>query len=377
MTDVRTHTQSLLHERTTGTTVLTGVLWGNRSDRNVMQHAIVLDPEQEPAPSSIVNGLSEVMVLDHVTYFQVFVGNQIARADKRVCRLPGKIFTLPTDLQMRLSQVLSGLFPVFRSLVLAGDVPLQALESFFRLAVVTGVLDGVTLGVSIVGFQAHVDPDLLPAREVLYLAAGLYPELAIVAIGTVDNPHSLDLLGGERFNLLLLVAHQPQAPNPTAIRETNVLAVGFQLPARLFVLHGTVIMLERGIALLAGLVVLAVVIEAFNGEPGTICRGLSGLGVELGSYGILTGKQSTIALEIILGESAFVHPLAQALVPDELNHAHSFINGLILLFARIKFVFLNEHALALSCVLCYIDYTALSSVRQQEKLTVRLKIRWF
>jgi len=118
---------------------------------------------------------------------------------------------------------------------------------------------------------------------VLYLASGLYPELAIVAIGTLDNPHSLDLLGGERFHLLLLVAHQTQAPNPTAIRETNVLAVGFQLPARLFVLHGTVIMLELGIALLAGLVVLAVVIEAGNREPGTICRGLSGLGVELES----------------------------------------------------------------------------------------------
>jgi len=332
-----------------------------------MQHSIVLDPEQEPAPTSIVNGLGEVMVLDHVTYFQVFVGNQIARADKRVCRLPGKIFTLPTDLQMRLRQVLSGLAPVFRSLVLAGDLPLQALESFFRLAVVTGVLDGVTLRVRIVGLQAHVDPDLFPARDVLYLASGLDPELAIVAIGTVDNPHSLDLPGGERFHLLLLVAHQPQAPNPTAIREPNVLAVGFQLPARLFVLHGTVIMLERGIALLAGLVVLAVVIEAFNGEPGTICRGLSGLGVELGSYGILTGKQSTIALEIILGDTVSVHPLAQALVPDELNHAQSFINGLILLFAPIKFVFLNEHPLALSCLLCDTDYTALSSVRQQEK----------
>jgi hypothetical protein len=70
---------------------------------------------------------------------------------------------------------------------------------------------------------------------VLYLASGLDPELAIVAIGTPNNPHSLDLLGRERFYLLLLVAHQSQAPNPTAIRETNVLAVGFQLPACLFV----------------------------------------------------------------------------------------------------------------------------------------------
>src|SRR6266702_2685229 len=162
MTDVRTHTQSLLHERPTGNTVLTGVVWGNRNDRNVMQHTIVLDPEQEPAPTSIVNGLGEMMVLDHVPYFQVFVGNQIARGDKRVCRFPGKIFTLPTDLQMRLRQMLSGLFPVFRSPVLAGDLPLQALESFFRLAVVAGVVDGVILRVSIVGFKPTSIPTCFP-----------------------------------------------------------------------------------------------------------------------------------------------------------------------------------------------------------------------
>ena len=51
------------------------------------------------------------MVLDHVRYLQVFIGNQVVRRDQRVCRLPGKIFTLPTELSNSLSlnvAVLSG-----------------------------------------------------------------------------------------------------------------------------------------------------------------------------------------------------------------------------------------------------------------------------
>ena len=59
-----------------------------------------------------------------------------------------------------------------------------------------------------------------------------------------------------------------------AIREGDVLAVRFQLPARLLVLDGAVVMLETGIAFLAGFVVLAIVIEAFDGEPGARGRGL-------------------------------------------------------------------------------------------------------
>jgi hypothetical protein len=39
-------------------------------------------------------------------------------------------------------------------------------------------------------------------------------------------------------------------------------------------------MLEAGIALLAGPVVLAIVVEALDGEPGAVGTGLSGLGVE-------------------------------------------------------------------------------------------------
>src|SRR3989442_29193 len=109
----------------------------------------------------------------------------------------------------------------------------------------------------------------------LYCAFGLYPKLAIVAIGTMHNPDALDLLGGEGFNVLLLVAYQAQAANATPIGEGDVFAIRFNLPARMLVFHAPIVMLELRIALLAGLLVLAVLIEAFNGQPGSISRSLN------------------------------------------------------------------------------------------------------
>src|SRR3989442_4554719 len=107
-----------------------------------------------------------------------------------------------------------------------------------------------------------------------YCAFGLYPKLAIVAIGTMHNPDALDLLGGERLNLLLLVAYQPQAANTTPIGEGDVFPVRFDLPAALLVFYGAVIVLELGIALLARLLILAMLVETGNGKPCSISTGL-------------------------------------------------------------------------------------------------------
>ena len=96
-------------------------------------------------------------------------------------------------------------------------------------------------------------------------------ELHIVAISTVDNPDPLDLLKRECSNLLLGIADQPQASHTTPIGEGDVLPIRRELPARLLVLNRAVLVLEPGIAFLAWLVVLAIVIEAGNSKPGSIC----------------------------------------------------------------------------------------------------------
>ena len=120
-----------------------------------------------------------------------------------------------------------------------------------------------------------------------------------------------------------------------------MLAIRFDLPSRLLVLDRTIIMLKLGITLLAGLLVLAVVIETGDSEPGSISRSLAGLRVETRSKGIVFGKPRTGALQVIVGDTPCVHPQAQALVPDELHNPDSIINGLILLGAAIELVLLN------------------------------------
>ena len=72
-------TQGLLDPCPTRATILTGVSRFNGDDRDSMEHPIVLDPGQEDTPTSIMDGLGQVMVLEHVRYLKVFIGNQIVR----------------------------------------------------------------------------------------------------------------------------------------------------------------------------------------------------------------------------------------------------------------------------------------------------------
>src|ERR1043166_7311622 len=95
--DVGSHGKRFLDEGTTLRTCLTGILWWNGYHRDVMQSTIVVEPIGECCPSCIVDRFSQFAVADHVPDLKVFKGNQVVRRDIRVCRLPGKIFTLPLN----------------------------------------------------------------------------------------------------------------------------------------------------------------------------------------------------------------------------------------------------------------------------------------
>ena len=107
-------------------------------------------------------------------------------------------------------------------------------------------------------------------------------------------------------------------------------------------------MLKTRIAFLSRLVVLAMVIEAGNGRPCAISDDLAGLGVEKGRKGVFLRQLSTEALQIIGGNTACIHPLAQALVPDELRDPDRFIDGCRLLARPSDFVLVDQHAACLS-----------------------------
>src|SRR2546421_6885311 len=175
------------------------------------------------------------------------------------------------------------------------------------------------------------------------LAGSHNPELAVVAIGAAHDAHPLDLFDGEGFDLLFVVPNEPEGADGASVREGDVLAVRFQFPARLLVLDGAVVMLEAGIALLAGLVVEARFVEALDGEPGARGGGLPCLRVELASEGELPGKKCAQALEVVLGGAAHLHPEAQGLVPDELDDADGLLDGGVLLGRPVYFILVDQH----------------------------------
>src|SRR5215472_11282199 len=94
-------------------------------------------------------------------------------------------------------------------------------------------------------------------------------KLHIIPIGPFHQPNPLDLALGEGFDAALL-ADQHAPANAHAISEGEMLAVRLQLPTRRFVLHRAVILLEARVALFAGFLLSTILVEAGNGEPGSV-----------------------------------------------------------------------------------------------------------
>ena len=111
-TNVCTNTQRLLNVRLAIRAFLAGIVRRHSDDRDIMQEPIAGNPLQEYSPASIMNALCQFAVTNHVADLKVLIGNQVVRADQRVCLLTGKIFTLPLDFQMLLRQS----FPCFLSI---------------------------------------------------------------------------------------------------------------------------------------------------------------------------------------------------------------------------------------------------------------------
>src|ERR1700692_3873240 len=148
-----------------------------------------------------------------------------------------------------------------------------------------GVGYGIALAIRQELFQAHINPGVLASRLMHDASLCLYRKLRIVAIGPFDEANALDLLRWKRFDMLPNVTNQPQAPNVAPISESDMFAVRFQLPSRLFVLDRTVISLKTRIALLPWLVCLAVLIETGDRVPCPISRRLTCLGIEASGKG--------------------------------------------------------------------------------------------
>src|SRR5438045_3695534 len=98
-------------------------------------------------------------------------------------------------------------------------------------------------------------------------------------------------------------------------------------PSCLLIFHASIIMLKFWVSFLTRLVVAAILIEAGDGGPGTVGTSLTSLGIETVGKRVLFGKDSTIALQVILANLASVHPQTETLIANELHDADGFVNS--------------------------------------------------
>jgi len=241
---MRPNAERLLNNRVAIRTFLAGIVRWYGDDRDLMQEPIAGKPLQENPPSGIMDRLGKLAVADHVLDLKVFIGNQVARRDERVCLFAGKIFALPLNFQMLLGQLLAGFHTTGRCLLLAGKSPLEPLESRLSFAIVPGVGDGIALRVSQEALESDINAQLFPRWNMLDSPLGIDAELARVAVCSSNNAYSLDHVLGKLLETLIGVADQFEATNPTAIGEGDMTAIWIKLPARGFVLHAGFLFLQ-------------------------------------------------------------------------------------------------------------------------------------
>jgi hypothetical protein len=245
---------------------------------------------------------------------------------------------------MLLGHSLLSLFPIGRLLLFAGETTLETSKLLFSFSVVSGVGDGISLGVGEIGFQSNVNAKFPVCWNMLDFALGIDTELAIVAICASDNANPLNLFDRECLDTLIGIANELKTTNPAAIGEDDMASIIIELPARGFVLDAPVVMLEFGVSLLSWFLLFAIVVEARDRKPCTVGRGLTSHGIEATSMGVFLGQYFTVGLQVVFRGSWIVHPQTQAFIANELGSPNSLLDGGILLFAATQFVLVDQHA---------------------------------
>src|SRR5260370_41541363 len=99
------------------------------------------------------------------------------------------------------------------------------------------------------------------------------------------------------------------------------------------------------------------------------------LGVEERGKRVLFRQNRAIALQIIGGDSTFIHPFAQAFIANELGDPHGLINGCVLLWRASYLVLVDQQEpLASFFLFCYTKYTPIKSVLQGVELMNRTNV---
>ena len=266
MTAMCSLTQRLLDNFPTVGTVLTGVVRWNSNRYHTKHLAEIFQPFTESRPGRVGDGLSQLSISDHITHLQVLIGNQIVRLGYASCQLHGKIFTLPTYLEV-LSRETVSRFGSIRAFLGTRKSLTQAFKRFLRLPQVTGILYSLPVRVCIEVGQSNIQPNILLCWCSLLNSLDIKAELHIVPISTTNNSHPLNLI--QLIEVQVTGSPQLEAPRLKTIGERDSSSIFRQLPSCCFVLNRAMclMLLKTRETLFSWLAFFTVVVEPSDRTP--------------------------------------------------------------------------------------------------------------
>lgn len=168
---------------------------------------------EERTPTSIHDGLGQMVILHHIDHLKVFNHNAVIAFRIGFRRLELVIASLTANLEMGLSNVTGGFLASMAPLLATAQLTLFASEGLLCGPVKPGILNGVAVRVRQEAFQANINPDsrmLARAWGMLLLLCILTGEKGIPMPiraqnqirrlgGPFDGPMHLDLEGSPKL----------------------------------------------------------------------------------------------------------------------------------------------------------------------------------
>ncbi len=188
---MRTNTQTLLDEFATLAALLRGEVRIHANHLMSSLFSFGFKDVEKGTPRGIHDGLRKMMVLDHIRDVKVLNGNMMVLLGVVFGRLKVEITALTIDLQMGLGHEPCGDTAAMTALLAPTQGTLLASKRFVRAAIVTWVLNGLTVGVGKEDFQAHINADIrmrTRGGKMVGMLGGLADDQCVpVAISTQDQ----------------------------------------------------------------------------------------------------------------------------------------------------------------------------------------------
>src|SRR5919199_1533371 len=273
-------TQRLFDDFPTVRTVLAGVVGRDGNRYHPKHFPKIFQPTAESRPCCIRYGFRQLSILDHITHLQVLIGDQVVRLDYASCQLHGKIFTLPTYLQVFSAQTISRFGSIIGAFLSTRKLATQTLERLLRLPEMSWVLDSLPIRVGVEVSQSNIQSNILTCWLSVLNPFDIKTKLNVVPISTTDNSYS--------FNSIQLVEVQVtgsphlEASSLKAIGESDSSPINEQLPSTSFVLNRTMcLMLLKAWKTFLLSFLLAVVVKPSDSRPSSFGRSLTSHRIEL------------------------------------------------------------------------------------------------